>query len=487
MTRDAAVEFIDRVPNGAWINGTWSDGDGSRALVVDNPARGASMVTLAPGGPEHARAACEAAAAAQPAWAATAPRQRAEVLRRCWSTMLDHRDELAALITLEHGKPLSDALAEVTYAAEFFRWNSEEAVRIEGAMRTAPGGSNRIIVRHPPVGVVVVITPWNFPAAMLTRKLAPALAAGNTVVVKPAAETPLTALRLAELCHDAGVPAGTFNVVSTDRAAEWFEAAVEHPAVRMLSFTGSTEVGRRLLRRAADRVLKVTMELGGNAPFIVFDDADLDAAVEGAMVAKMRHSAETCTAANRFFVHEAIAGRFVERLAVAMDGLRVGDGFDAGVEVGPMINADAISSIDTLVADSIGRGAAVAAGGRPLDGAGHFYAPTVLHGVAQGDAITTNEIFGPVAPVISFADTDDVVAMANDTEMGLVAYVFTKNLARGLGVSERLESGMIGLNRAVVSDPAAPFGGMKQSGLGREGSTEGIYEFCETQYIATDW
>ncbi len=488
MERQRAIEFVERLPPGAWVDGEWRAAAGdSQSLRVDNPATGEAIAALSPGEPADALLACDAAAAAQPGWEQLAPRERSEVLRRCWATMLEHRDELAGLITLEHGKPLIDAHAEVAYAAEFFRWNAEEAVRIEGSMRVAPGGGNKIIVRHPPVGVVLVITPWNFPAAMLTRKLAPALAAGNAVVVKPAAETPLTALRLAELFHDAGVPAGVCNVVPTDRAAEWFDAAVDHEAVRMVSFTGSTEVGRVLLRRAADRVLKVTMELGGNAPFIVFDDADLDAAVDGALVAKMRHSAQTCTAANRFFVHEAVAELFATRLAAAMAGLQVGDGFDEGIDVGPMINAEAVASIDDLVAQSVAAGADTAVGGGPIDRAGHFYAPTVLRNVEHGTPITRHEIFGPVAPVIPFVDTDEMITAANDTEMGLVAYVYTADLGRGLGVSERLQAGMIGLNRGVVSDPAAPFGGMKQSGLGREGSTEGIYEFCETQYIATNW
>ncbi|MEO1057987.1 MAG: NAD-dependent succinate-semialdehyde dehydrogenase [Actinomycetota bacterium] len=488
MERQRATEFIERLPADVWIDGEWRSASGThRSLVVDNPATGDVVAALAPGDPADALVACDAAAAAQPGWAGFAPRERGEVLRRCWAAMLEHRDELAGLITLEHGKPLVDSHAEVTYAAEFFRWNAEEAVRIEGSLRVAPGGANRIIVRHPPVGVVLVITPWNFPAAMLTRKLAPALAAGNAVVVKPAAETPLTALRLAELFHEAGVPAGALNVVPTDRAAEWFDAAVDHLAVRMVSFTGSTEVGRVLLRRAADRVLKVTMELGGNAPFIVFDDADLDAAVDGALLAKMRHSAQTCTAANRFFVHESVADSFSARLAAAMTALQVDDGFNPGTDVGPMINAEAVASIDRLVAQALGAGAQAAVGGGPLDRAGHFYAPTVLRNVEHGTPITRHEIFGPVAPVISFADTDEMIAAANDTEMGLVAYVYTADLGRGMRVSERLQAGMIGVNRGVVSDPAAPFGGMKQSGLGREGATEGIYEFCETQYIATDW
>ncbi len=468
------------------IDGVWLDGVGERIPVLD-PATGNEIAAVAAGGPAEAIRACDAAALAQPRWAATPPRQRSEVLRACWQILVDHTDELASLITTEHGKPLADAVGEVAYAAEFFRWNAEEAVRIRGSVGLAPAGANRIIVHHPPVGVVVIVTPWNFPAAMITRKLAPALAAGNAVVIKPPKETPLTALRVADLLQEAGVPPGVVNVVPTHSSGAWFDAAVDHRAVRMVSFTGSTEVGRVLLRRSADRVLKTVMELGGNAPFIVFDDADLDAAVEGAMVAKMRHSAETCTAANRFFAERGVAEEFTAKLAEAMGEVKVGSGFDEGVTCGPMINADAVSSIDGLVKAAVGAGATTAVGGGPVDGPGFFYQPTVLGGVAPDSPITSEEIFGPVAPVIPFADTDAMIAQANDTEMGLAAYVYTRDIGRGLAVSERLESGMVGLNRGAVSDPAAPFGGMKQSGLGREGASEGIYEFTETQYIAVDW
>ncbi len=418
------------------------------------------------------------------------PRRLVSEGRSCvaaWQLMVDHTDELARLITLEHGKPLADARGEVAYAAEFFRWNSEEAVRIQGSLGIAPAGANRIVVHHPPVGVVVIVTPWNFPAAMITRKLAPALAAGNAAVIKPPRDTPLTALRLGELLHEAGVPAGVVNIVPTLSSGAWFDAAVEHPATRMVSFTGSTEVGIVLLKRAADRVLKTVMELGGNAPFVVFDDADLDAAVEGAMVAKMRHSAETCTAANRFLVHEAVAEEFTAMFAAAMADVRIGSGFDEGVTCGPMINAKAVASINELVTAAADRGAQIVTGGSVGDGPGHFYQPTVLGRVQPDDDITRHEIFGPVAPVITFDDTDAMIDIANDTEMGLTAYVYTKDLRRGLSVSERIQAGMVGLNRGAVSDPAAPFGGMKQSGLGREGAGEGIYEFCETQYIAADW
>jgi succinate-semialdehyde dehydrogenase/glutarate-semialdehyde dehydrogenase len=467
------------------IGGVWSDGPDR--VSVTNPATGEEIATVAAGGPAEATAAVEAADQAQRSWAQTAPRVRAEVLRSCWQTLIDHTDELATLITLEHGKPLADAKGEIAYAAEFFRWNSEEAVRIDGIIKTAPGGANKIIVHHPPVGVVVMVTPWNFPAAMITRKVAPALAAGNACVVKPPKETPLTALRIAELLEEAGVPAGLVNVVPTQSSGSWFDAATEHRATRMVSFTGSTEVGRVLLKRCADRVLKVGMELGGNAPFVVFDDADLDAAVDGAMVAKMRHSAEVCTAANRMFAHADIADEFTDKLAAAMGAVKVGNGMDDGVTCGPMINAGAIETIDDLVQGALAAGATAAVGGGPIDGPGFFYAPTVLGDVTMDSPITREEIFGPVAPVIPFTGTDQVIEWANDTEMGLAAYVYSGDVARAMGVGERIHAGMVGINRGAMSDPAAPFGGMKQSGLGREGAHEGIFEFCETQYIAASW
>ena len=467
------------------IDGRWSDGPDR--ITVSNPATGEAIATVAAGGPAEATAAVDAADGAQKQWAATAPRARSEILRSCWQTLVDHTDELATLITLEHGKPLADAKGEIAYAAEFFRWNAEEAVRIDGMIKTAPGGANKIIVHHPPVGVVVMVTPWNFPAAMITRKVAPALAAGNACVIKPPAETPLTALRVAELLEQAGVPAGLVNVVPTNEPGPWFDAATEHRATRMVSFTGSTAVGKLLLKRCADRVLKVGMELGGNAPFIVMDDADIDAAVDGAMIAKMRHSAEVCTAANRLFAHASVAEEFTDKLAAAMGALRVGNGMDGDTAVGPMINAEAISSIDGLVQAAIGDGANAAVGGAPIEGPGFFYAPTVLGDVSMTSSITREEIFGPVAPVIPFTETEEMIGWANDTEMGLAAYVYAGDVGRAMGIAERIEAGMVGVNRGAMSDPAAPFGGMKQSGLGREGAHEGIYEFCETQYIAAAW
>jgi succinate-semialdehyde dehydrogenase/glutarate-semialdehyde dehydrogenase len=396
-------------------------------------------------------------------------------------------DELADLIVREHGKPRAEAKGEVTYAAEFFRWNAEETVRLTGRIYRAPSGANRFMVHHPPVGVVAMITPWNFPAAMITRKVAPALGAGNAVVIKPAPDTPLTALRVAELLTEAGVPPGVVNVVPTDAAQEWLDATVGHRAVRMLSFTGSTGVGQQLLRRCADRVLKVAMELGGNAPFVVLADADIEAAVDGAMMAKMRHSAETCVAANRFFVESAVADEFTERLIARMSKLHVGGGFDDDVACGPLINQRAVDKTERLVAGAVADGARVELGGHALARPGYFYAPTVLSGVVAGSAVTREELFAPVAPIVTFDDDDELLLWVNDTEMGLAGYVYGTDLSRTLRLAERIECGMIGINRGYMSDPAAPFGGMKQSGLGREGGTDGIYEFCETQFIAVDW
>ncbi len=469
------------------INGQFTDAADGATMAVEDPATGEAITHVAAGGPDDVVTAVARAHTAQQRWATTAPRERAEILRRTWELMTEHADELAGLITAENGKPLPDSRGEVSYAAEFFRWNAEEAVRIRGQLATAPAGDKRMLIHHPPVGVVAMITPWNFPAAMITRKLAPALGAGNAVIIKPPAQTPLTALRIGELLMEAGLPDGLVNIVPTADSGAWFDTCVDQRPVRMVSFTGSTEVGRVLLRRAADRVLKTVMELGGNAPFVVFDDADLDDAVEGAMTAKMRHSAETCTAANRFYAEAGIAEDFTQAFAAAMADLTVGPGSDEGVGCGPMIDADAVQRLSGLVDSATDDGATVATGGRAIDGPGHFFQPTVLGGVDHGSEICSTEIFGPVAPVIPFTDHEAMIAQANDTEMGLTGYVFTRDLAKGLATAERIQAGMIGLNKGLVSDPASPFGGMKQSGLGREGSTDGIYEFCETQYIATDW
>jgi succinate-semialdehyde dehydrogenase/glutarate-semialdehyde dehydrogenase len=428
-----------------------------------------------------------AAADAHPAWAATPPRERAEVLRRAFELMIARTDDLAYLMSLEMGKSLADARGEVGYAAEFFRWFSEEAVRIGGEIRTAPSGANRILTFRKPVGVCLLLTPWNFPAAMATRKIAPALAAGCTFVLKPAEDTPLTALLLADLLTEAGAPAGAVNVVTTDRPGELVEAALADARVRKLSFTGSTGVGRILLKQAADRIVNASMELGGNDPFIVLEDADLDAAVEGAMLAKMRNGGQACTAANRFLVAESVVDDFAARLAARMGALRIGPGTDEHTEIGPMVNRKAVDGIADKVNRSLDAGAKAVLGGERVDGPGFFYPPTVLTNVPRESAVAVEEVFGPVAPIIAVKDDEDALAIANASEFGLTGYVYTGDLARGLRLCERLEVGMIGLNRGLVSDPAAPFGGVKQSGLGREGGFEGIDEYLETTYVATTW
>ncbi len=401
--------------------------------------------------------------------------------------MMQRQQELAELIVRENGKALSDAVGEVRYAAEFFRWYAEEAVRAIGEVARAPSGTNRIMVLLQPVGVSVLITPWNFPAAMATRKIGPALAAGCTVVLKPASDTPLTALAIAAVLEEAGVPRGVVNVIPSARSGKVVGAMLHDPRVRKLSFTGSTEVGRVLLAQAADCVVSSSMELGGNAPFLVFDDADVEAAVQGAMIAKMRNGGQACTAANRFLVQKGIAPAFVQRFTEAMRAVKVGNGLESGVGLGPLINAAAVNSVQELVDETVGAGARVLTGGRRPDGRGCFYPPTVLDRVPRTARILTQEIFGPVAPIVEFEDEDQAVELANDTEYGLVSYLYTSDLRRGLRVAERLEAGMVGLNRGVVSDPAAPFGGVKQSGLGREGSHDGLLEFLEKKYVALDW
>ncbi len=429
-----------------------------------------------------------AAAAAQPEWAARPPRDRSEVLRECWRLIHVHADELARLLVSEQGKPLAEAHGELDYAAEFFRWNAEETVRIGGRLAPTPSGVNRVLVTHHPVGVVVMVTPWNFPAAMITRKVAPALGAGNAVVIKPAAETPLTALYLGELMTRAGVPAGVVNIVPSNRPGDWFDAAIAHPATRMISFTGSTRVGRELLAKGSARVLKSTMELGGNAPFVVLEGADLDVAIDGAMYAKTRHTGQTCVAANRFFVHQSLAGEFTDRLAGAMAALRVGTGLEPDVAVRPGDQRRRRRSPRPHGEGSDRRGRA--ARDRRLASAvatASSSNPPCVTDVPPDAAILDQELFGPVAPIVTFSDVDEMVERANATEMGLAGYVFGPELGRGLAVAERLQVGMVGLNRGYASDPSAPFGGMKQSGLGREGGLEGIYDFCETQFVATGW
>jgi succinate-semialdehyde dehydrogenase / glutarate-semialdehyde dehydrogenase len=466
------------------IAGAWRPAGGGGRLPVHDPADGSVLAEVPDAAVGDGLAAVEAAAAAAPAWAATAPRERAEVLRRAFELMRSHGEAVARSITREMGKPLAEARGEAAYAAEFLRWFSEEAVRTGGEYGPLPGGTGRMLVRNEPVGVSVLVTPWNFPAAMATRKVGPALAAGCTVVLKPAAETPLTSLLIARLLQEAGAPPGVVNVITTRRSRAVVAAMVDDPRVRKLSFTGSTEVGRELLALAARSVVNVSMELGGNAPFLVLADADLDAAVAGALVAKLRNGGQACTAANRFLVHESLAEPFAHALAEAMRGVRVGGGLEPESELGPLISAAACAKVDTLLADAHERGARVLAGGRRLGGDGWFYAPTVLDRVPAGAAILADEIFGPVAPVQAFADEEEAITMANATEHGLVAYVYSRDWRRALAVGEAIETGMVGINRGIVSDPAAPFGGVKQSGVGREGGSHGLREFLEPKYFA---
>jgi succinate-semialdehyde dehydrogenase/glutarate-semialdehyde dehydrogenase len=476
-----------RIPEELFIGGEWRGASDDERITVLDPATGATLTTVANGTVQDGLAAVDAAAAALPGWAATAPRARADVLLRAFELMHERSAELAALIVRENGKALADARSEVNYAAEFFRWYAEEAVRVAGSVQTAPGGTNRILVLRQPIGVSVLVTPWNFPAAMATRKIGPALAAGCTVVLKPASETPLTALAIAAVLEEAGVPAGTVNVVPSTRSGAVVSAMVDDPRVRKLSFTGSTEVGRRLLAVAANSVVSTSMELGGNAPFLVFEDADLDAAVDGAMIAKMRNGGQACTAANRFYVQRGVIDEFGRRLAERMDALRVGPGTDPAVELGPLVNAAAVDKVSELVESTVTAGARVLTGGNRPDGPGFYYPATVLAGVPATAPVLAEEIFGPVAPIVVFDEEAEAVRLANNTEHGLVSYVYTRDLARGLRVSEALESGMVGLNRGLVSEPAAPFGGVKQSGLGREGGHEGLLEYTESKYIAVTW
>ncbi len=460
--------------------------DGARFDVID-PATATVIATVADGSVQDALYAVDAAAEAAEGWAATAPRQRAEVLRRAFDLMTARAEDFAHLIAWENGKALPDARGEVAYAAEFFRWYSEEAVRIAGSVGTAPSGTNKILVVRHPVGVCVLVTPWNFPAAMATRKIGPALAAGCTVVLKPASDTPLTALAMAELLTEAGVPPGVVNVVPGRRSGAIVSAMLHDPRVRKLSFTGSTEVGRLLLRESSDLILNSSMELGGNAPFVVFDDAPLEAALDGAMIAKMRNAGEACTAANRIYVQAGIAEAFAAGLAERMAALVVGPGTDPATQVGPLVNQDAVDKVSALVQAAVAAGARALLGGSAPDRPGFYYEPTVLLDVSPDSAILREEIFGPVAPIVTFDTEDEAVALANASEYGLVSYVYTGDLARGLRVSERMESGMVGVNRGLVSDPAAPFGGVKQSGLGREGGHEGVLDYTESQYLAVMW
>ena len=475
------------VPTDLWIGGRWcKSSDGARFDVFD-PATENVVASVASASVQDAASAVDAAQDAFCAWAARRPRERAEIVRKAHELVMRDAERLAKLITLENGKALPDSQSEVAYAAEFFRWYAEEAVRNIGEVSIAPSSGARILVQHRPAGVALLVTPWNYPAAMATRKIAPALAAGCPVVLKPASDTPLTMLALMPIMEEAGVPPGVINVIPSRSSGAVVSAMLHDMRVRVVSFTGSTEVGRKLLREAADNIVKPAMELGGNAPFIVCEDADLDVAVEGAMIAKMRNMGEACTAANRFYVHESVHDRFAEKLTERMAALQMGNGLDEGVVLGPLVNKEGRDKVIELVDDAVSKGAKVLTGGRLPAGPGFFYPATVLVDVPDGAKMLDEEIFGPVASIQRFSSEDEAIRRANGTEYGLVAYVFTRDLARGLRMSERLDFGMIGLNRGLVSDPAAAFGGVKQSGLGREGAHEGMMEFLESQYVSVVW
>ncbi|OZV77476.1 NAD-dependent succinate-semialdehyde dehydrogenase [Micromonospora echinospora] len=469
---------------GLFIGGRWREAEEGATFTVRDPADGSVLASVADGSVRDAVEALDAAVAAQQDWAASAPRDRGEILRRAFDLIRGRTDELAELMSLEMGKTVAEARGEVAYGNEFFRWFSEEAVRIHGRWMHAPDGASRLLTVRKPVGPCLLVTPWNFPMAMGTRKIGPAVAAGCTMVVKPAELTPLTMLALADILHEAGLPPGVLNVVPTSRAAEMSKALMADPRLRKVSFTGSTPVGRQLVRQSADQLPRLSMELGGNAPFLVFADADVDAAVDGAMLAKMRNMGEACTAANRFLVHADVAEEFAGKLAERMGRLVVGRGQDPGVDVGPLIDERAVHSVHRLVTDAVRDGARLVVGGSAVEGSGYFYRPTVLLDVPPGSAINGQEIFGPVAPVSVFTTEEEAVRRANTTEYGLAAYVFTRDLARAVRLAESLEYGMVGVNTGLISNPAAPFGGMKASGFGREGGFEGIEEYLETTYVA---
>src|ERR1700742_2351961 len=479
--------LLANVPTDLWIGGKWRKAsDGGRFDVLD-PATDNKIASVASATVEDAKAAVDAARGAFADWAGRKPRERAEILRKSYELIMRDAERLAKLITIENGKALSDSRGEVAYAAEFFRWYAEEAVRNVGSNSTAPSTGARIFVHHKPAGIAVLVTPWNFPAAMATRKIGPALAAGCPVGLKPASDTPLTMLALMPILEEAGVPAGVVNVIPSRSSGKVVSAMLHDPRVRVVSFTGSTEVGRQLLHEAADNGVRPAMERRGNAPFIVFDDADIDAAIEGAMIAKMRNMGEACTAANRFYVHETVHAEFAKKLTAKMGALKMGNGLDDGVALGPLVNAEGRDKVMELVDDAVSKGAKILTGGKKPEGPGFFYPATVLTNVPDGAKMLNEEIFGPVASIQTFKSEDEAIKRANDTEYGLVAYLYTKDLSRGMRVSEKLDFGMVGLNRGLVSDPAAPFGGTKQSGLGREGAHEGLMEFLETQYIAVSW
>jgi succinate-semialdehyde dehydrogenase/glutarate-semialdehyde dehydrogenase len=485
MSNATEATLLESVPDGLFIGGEWRSAASGATLNVYDPATGESIKSIANGDVEDGAAAMDAAVDAAPAWAKTPPRERAEILRRAFDLIQERQDQVALLMTLEMGKPLSESKAEVKYGSEFLRWFSEEAVRIFGRYGINPEDTGRTIVTQHPVGPCFLITPWNFPLAMATRKIGPALAAGCTVVIKPPELTPLTTLYFVQILTEAGLPPGVVNVITTHTSSKVSAPIIADPRLRKLSFTGSTEVGRKLLQQAAEGILRTSMELGGNAPFLIFDDADLGAAVDGAMLAKFRNVGQACTAANRFIVHEAVADEFAARVTERVQAFKVGRGTDEDVQIGPLINSDAVDKADSLVRDATERGAKVLTGGHPIEGPGTFYEPTVVAGVRPGSDILRVEIFGPVLSIVTFSDEDEAVRIANDTEFGLVGYAYTKDLARGQRLIESLQTGMLGLNVGVVSNAAAPFGGVKQSGIGREGGFEGIHEYLSTKYTMT--
>ena len=483
MPAPTQKSVLDAVPKQLFIGGAWRDASDGSTLAVEDPATGRTLTDVADASVADGAAALDAAVKAQPAWAGTPPRERGEILRAAYQRITERADEFALLMTLEMGKPLAESRGEVAYGAEFFRWFSEESVRVHGQWATSPDGKTRLMTMKQPVGPALMITPWNFPLAMGTRKIGPAVAAGCTMVVKPAQQTPLTMLLLAQVLQECGLPDGVLNLVTTSHTGEVCEPLIRDPRLRKLTFTGSTEVGRKLVEQSAEQLLRVSMELGGNAPFLVFEDADIDRAVEGAMLAKMRNIGEACTSANRFYVHESVAEEFSRKFAARMSRLTIGKGTRKDVTVGPLIDAKAVAKVTELLDDAVAKGARVVTGGQPQRGAGYFFQPTVLADVPTSARLQKEEIFGPVAPVTAFRTEAEALRMANDTEFGLVAYLFTTDLSRAVRLSEALEYGMVGVNQGIVSNPAAPFGGVKQSGFGREGGFEGIEEYLETKYV----
>jgi succinate-semialdehyde dehydrogenase / glutarate-semialdehyde dehydrogenase len=484
ITQDQEQTALGRVPTRLFIGGEWRDASGSGTLDVEDPSTGEAIAAVADATPDDAKAALDACCAVQAEWAAHAPRERGEILRRAWEALTERADELALVMTLEMGKPLAESKAEIAYAGEFLRWFAEEAVRIEGRFARAPNGIGRMITMRQPVGPCYAITPWNFPMAMGTRKIGPAIAAGCTMVIKPAQQTPLSMLALAKILEEAGLPAGVLSVLTSSSSSDVSKPIIGDPRLRKLTFTGSTAVGRTLVEQSAQNLLRTSMELGGNAPFLVFADADVDAAVEGAVIAKMRNIGEACTAANRFHVAERVQDEFTTKLAEKLGAMKVGRGTEDGVQVGPLIDGRQRGVVAELVQDALDKGAEAVVGGTQREGAGYFYDPTVLAGVSPESRLLDEEIFGPVAPVVGFDDEEAAIAAANDTEYGLVAYVYTRDIKRAFRVIEGLETGMVGLNQGMVSNAAAPFGGVKASGFGREGGREGIEEYVEIKYVA---